>query len=880
MKEASFSNLAYLDQQYQKYLSDPKTVEPSWKHFFEGWEFAQEVGGQDHKGDVKLDHLIQAYRTYGHLNAHFDCLEEKPRALIRELSYQSYGFQESDLKKYFSTENFLSVAEATLAEIIQQLEKTYCGSVGIEYVTAQNPELEAWIQKKIEPGFPIVLTDNQRMEIFHTLNRAELFETFLHTKYVGQKRFSLEGGETLIPMLSMIVDSASNEGVHEVMLGMAHRGRLNVLANLLNKSYAMIFSEFEDTYISDLLEGTGDVKYHKGFSGSITTNKGEQVSVTLAPNPSHLEAVDPVVEGQTRARQQTRGRKEVIPILIHGDASVAGQGVIYETMQLSKLVGYETGGTIHIVVNNHIGFTTLPKDSRSTRYCTDIALTFGAPVFHVNAEDPEACVYAALLALQIRQKFHIDVFIDLNCYRKYGHNEGDEPVFTQPLQYEQIRQKKTIRALYVEQLIAKGVIDAAFAKDAEIKFHEELQKDLDQVTSRSPQPAAEKSIKEERLPSTQVSVQELQQLAQQFCHIPQELNVHPKIRKLQEDRAAMAADPAASKVDWGMGEELAFASLLADGVPIRISGQDSRRGTFSHRHAVWVDQQTGSRYYPLSHLKTNQALFDIYNSPLSEFAVLGFEFGFSLSYPEALVIWEAQFGDFSNGAQVVIDQFIASSFQKWGHRSNLVLFLPHGYEGQGPEHSSARLERFLQLSADENWIVANCTTPAQLFHLLRRQALQKVKKPLILMTPKGLLRHPQCLSSLNDLATGNFEEIIPDTSIQKPRRVIFCSGRVYYDLLAARQKEDIALVRIEQLYPLHREKISDVIKRYSGATDWCWLQEEHRNMGAWSYIFPQLNLLTPKSLRYLGRGVSSSTAAGSHALHKVQWTQFIQEALQ
>ncbi len=875
MEDLSFANLAYLDEQYRKYLADPASLESSWKHFFEGWEYARHLGGGSNAPDVKIDRLIQAYRIYGHLKARFNCLTEEMPS-VPELAYQNYGFKESDLKTIFPTNGFLKTTEAQLEEIIAALEKTYCSGLGIEYMGLQNPELEKWIQNEIEPGFVIPLSNEEILQLFQDLNRAELFEHFLHTKYVGQKRFSLEGGETLIPMLTMIVGSASTEGVREVVLGMAHRGRLNVLANLLNKSYDSIFSEFEDDYLP-LGEGTGDVKYHKGFVGSLKTKKGDEVTVTLTANPSHLEAVDPVVEGGARAKQEMIGKKEVIPILIHGDASVAGQGVVYETLQLSKLNGYQTGGTLHIVVNNQIGFTTIPKDGRSTRYCTDIALAFGAPVFHVNAEDPESCVYAALLALKIRQKFHVDVFIDLNCYRKYGHNEGDEPAFTQPLLYEKIRQKKTIRTLYLEKLVSTGLMNPATASAIEIEFKDKLQKALDQPPSKpiSKTPVA----KEEKSVVPPVAVEALQTYAKEFCHVPEGFNIHPKIQKLQDDRLAMVGDPAAKKIDWGMGEHLAYASILADGVHVRISGQDSRRGTFSHRHAAWIDQKTEGRYFPLSHLSTNKALFDVYNSPLSEYAVLGFDFGYSMVYTKALVIWEAQYGDFANGAQIIIDQFLASSEQKWGHRSGLTLYLPHGYEDQGPEHSSARLERFLQLSANNNWTVASCTTPAQLFHLLRRQAHQTLKKPLILMAPKALLRKPECVSSLSELAAGSFEEVLTDPSVKQARRVVFCSGRVYYDLLAARKTSDVALIRIEQLYPLEDEKIKNVIKSYAGASEWCWVQEEPRNMGAWNYIFPQLNQLTPKAVRYAGREASSSPAAGSHVLHKEQFAKFIQEAL-
>ncbi len=877
MKDLSFSNLAYLDEQYRIFLKDPQVLEPSWKYFFEGWELARTVVSGVQAPDVKIDRLIHAYRTYGHLKAHFNCLSEEDSIPIPELAYQTYGFQESDLKTLYPTGGFLKASDAPLKQILEALEKTYCGSIGIEYMGLQNQDLEKWIQKEIEPGFNLPLTADEKIQIFHDLKKAELFENFLHTKYVGQKRFSLEGGETLIPMLTALVTSAPTEGVREVMIGMAHRGRLNVLANILNKSYDAIFHEFEDFYTPLSGEETGDVKYHKGFARTLTTKKGDQVHVVISANPSHLEAVDPVIEGQARARQELVGRKEVIPILIHGDASVAGQGIVYETLQLSKLNGYQTGGTLHIVVNNQVGFTTLPKDGRSTRYCTDIALAFGAPVFHVNAEDPEGCVYATALALKIRQKFHLDVFIDLNCYRKYGHNEGDEPAFTQPQQYEKIRKKKTIRSVYLEKLISTGIMSAAVVEAAETEFKDLLQKALDQV-SKTAFPLKETPSKEEKTSVPLVSTQTLQQYAHDFCQVPPGFNIHPKISKLQEERQTMVSNPSSPRIDWGMGEHLAYASLLAEGIHIRISGQDSRRGTFSHRHAMWVDQKSGRHYYPLSHLKTNKATFDVYNSPLSEFAVLGFDFGYSLFYPNSLVIWEAQFGDFANGAQVIIDQFISSSQQKWGTKSGLALFLPHGYEDQGPEHSSARLERFLQLSGNNNWTVANCTTPAQLFHLLRRQAFQTTKRPLILMTPKALLRKPECVSALDAFAAGGFEEVIPDSASQNARRAIFCSGRVYYDLLAARQAKDIALIRIEQLYPFPLEQLQGVIETYKGVSDWVWVQEEPRNMGAWSYIFPHLNRLTPQALRYIGRETSSATAAGSHVIHREQFNKFIKEA--
>jgi 2-oxoglutarate dehydrogenase E1 component len=877
MEEISFSNLAYLEEQYQRYRTDPASLDPSWRHFFDGWDLAKSLAPASGFSDLKIYQLIEAYRTYGHLKARDNPLFA-PLTEVRELSLKNLGFDQSDLSRSFPTCGFLPVAEAPLSEIIEALEKTYCGAIGIEYMGLRKPELESWLQKIIEPNFSLPFTKEDKLEIFHELNRAELFETFLHMKYVGQKRFSLEGGETFIPMLAFAIEAGVGEGIHEIVLGMSHRGRLNVLANILNKSYATIFNEFESHYTPDLAEGTGDVKYHKGFIGSLLTKSGEKIAITLSANPSHLEAVDPVVEGQARAKQELKGHETVLPILVHGDASVAGQGVVYETLQLSKLKGYETGGTLHVVINNQIGFTTIPKDGRSTQYCTDIAFAFGAPVFHVNAEKPEACVYAMLLALKIRQKFHCDVFIDLICYRKYGHNEGDEPAFTQPIENKIIKEKKSIRELYKESLIQEGVLDRQAGEKLETEFKNLLQAALDTVASK---PAAvQASAKEDvfaPLP-TAVPAATLIALAEDFCRVPDGFNLHPKIKRLAEERLAMVkADPKQPTIDWGMGEHLAYASLLMDGVHVRLSGQDSKRGTFSHRHAVWVDQLVeDKRYYPLSHLKNLKAPFDVFNSPLSEYAVLGFEFGYSLFYPHSLVIWEAQFGDFANGGQIIIDQFIACSQQKWGHVSGITLMLPHGYEGQGPEHSSARIERYLQLSGDDNWQIVNCTTSAQIFHVLRRQAMKK--KPLIIFTPKALLRNQLCFSPLNDFTTGAFEEFFDDSQ-KNPKKVLFCSGKVYYDLVTERKRDGIAIVRIEQLYPFHREKFKKLVEKYKSLQEFCYVQEEPSNMGAWNFLRPILEELLGKPLRYIGRGPSSSTAAGSYALHKKQYDQMIQEAL-
>jgi 2-oxoglutarate dehydrogenase E1 component len=872
MNEISFSNLAYLEEQYQKYRTNPEGTEPSWRHFFEGWELARSLAPPAISLDLKIYHLIEAYRIYGHLKAQINPLANQ-RDEVKELSLASLGFKESDLNQPFPTCGFLPKQEASLREIIEALEKTYCGFIGFEYMGLRMPELETWLQKIIEPNCQIPFSREEKLAIFNDLNKAELFETFLHTKYVGQKRFSLEGGETFIPMLAFILEEACEEGVTDVFIGMAHRGRLNVLANILNKSYESIFHEFEDHYDPSLIEGTGDVKYHKGFSGALPTKKGKQIAVTLSANPSHLESVDPVVEGQARAKQEIQGHDSALPILVHGDASVAGQGVVYETLQLCKLRGYETGGTIHIVINNQIGFTTLPKDSRSTRYCTDIALAFSAPVFHVNAERPDECVYAALLALKIRQKFKCDVFIDLNCYRKYGHNEGDEPAFTQPLEYQLIREKQTIRSIYRHQLVQENLLDAVNADRIDKEFKEYLQNALEKVSSVVPTGSSHKEDPFETY-LTAVPAATLVELAEDFCHVPSDFNLNPKIKRLLEDRLAMMK----TKIDWGMAEHLAYASLLADGVHVRISGQDSRRGTFSHRHAVWVDQKREEvRYFPLSHLQKKKALFDVFNSSLSEFAVLGFEFGYTLFYPRALVIWEAQFGDFANGAQIIIDQYIASSEQKWGHRSGLTLLLPHGFEGQGPEHSSARMERFLQLSADNNWQIVDCTTPAQLFHLFRRQALRQAPMPLVVFSPKGLLRHPACMSALSDFSQGTFQEMIDDT-VDDPKTILLCTGRIYYDLLAERKRDDVAIIRIEQLYPFHREKFQNLVQKYKKTQIWRWVQEEHSNAGAWNYIKSLLEEGLGRAVEYAGRGPSASTAAGSYALHKKQHAKLIEDA--
>ncbi|MBS0649649.1 MAG: 2-oxoglutarate dehydrogenase E1 component [Verrucomicrobia bacterium] len=896
-KDFSYANLANLNAMealYQNYKQDPNSVEPSWRHFFEGMEFGSSAMPSapatiQESPDLRIYLLIDTYRKFGHLMTSCNPISTIVAKEPHELNLQKLGFKESELDAQFPTCGFLKERSAPLRTIVDALKRTYCGKIGVEYMGLGSPELEAWVQSKIEPYFPLELSSEDKVRIMHQLNKAELFEMFIHTKYVGQKRFSLEGGETLIPMLSAIIETGAEIDALEFIIGMAHRGRLNVLANILNKSYSLIFNEFEDFLSPDLVEGTGDVKYHKGFVGALDTKNGKRIPVTLVANPSHLESVDPVVEGIARAKQEllrdkSKERPGIIPVLIHGDAALAGQGVVYETMQFANLNGYSTGGTVHLVINNQIGFTTLPKDSRSTLYCTEIARSFRSPVFHVNAEDPEGCVRVAKLAMQIRNKFHCDVFIDLNCYRKYGHNEGDEPTFTQPLEYAIIKNKKSIRTLFKEQLIKETVLNEPQAAQLEEEFKKSLQDALQETSSSVPLKAkTEKPSSDAALSqiATAVDAATLKQMADRLCAVPEDMKIHPKIQRLLQDRLAMVqSDPNKATIDWGMGESLAYATLVNEGVHVRLSGQDARRGTFSHRHAIWMDQVKEQKYFPLSHIREAQAPFDVYNSPLSEYAVLGFDFGYSVAYPNSLVIWEAQFGDFANGAQIIIDQYISSSEQKWGLSTNLTLLLPHGYEGQGPEHSSARMERFLQLAGHDNTRIANCTEPAQLFHLLRAQALNATKKPLIIFSPKALLRHPLCVSSLQDFTQGHFREVLDDPmKPAAPKKLLFCSGKIYYELAAERQKQnrsDVAILRIEQLYPFPKAHIERLLEQYKGYAQCAWVQEEHQNMGAWEYIHHNFE----HPIQYVGRDRSASPAVGSHKLHHQQHETLMRQAFE
>jgi 2-oxoglutarate dehydrogenase E1 component len=812
-----------------------------------------------------------------------------------------------------------------LRDLIAALRETYCRNVGVEYMHIQDTRVRRWLEERMEPGRNRPKYDRERkIRILKTLHYAELFERFLHTRYTGHKRFSLEGAETLIPQLESIVDRATDLKVREIIIGMAHRGRLNVLANILRKPYEEIFAQFEDRYLPESDDGDGDVKYHLGFSSDRVNSRGALVHVSLSPNPSHLEAVDPVVEGRVRAKQtlfRDTERRRGIPLLVHGDAAFAGQGLVAETLDLSQLEGYTTGGTIHIIVNNQIGFTTNPSDARSTRYCSDIGKVIQAPIFHVNGEDPEAACYVAELALEFRQTFRQDMIIDLFCYRKYGHNEGDDPSYTQPIMYSKIRGRPSPALVYTETLIMTGDLTVAETEAITTRFQEKLQQSLEEVkTGPASYPVMygydgqwkglTADYSQEPV-MTGVDEKVLQRIADQLLNPPEGFRVNAKITHLFEGwRRALDASPHKPEapargpehkpeapargpggdgehggIPWAFAEALAFGSLVLEGIPVRLSGQDSRRGTFSQRHAVLFDTETGQSFTPLANLDPEQATFTVLDSMLSEAAVLGFEFGFSLDSPGTLVLWEAQFGDFANGAQVIIDQFLVCSESKWQRSSGLVLLLPHGYEGQGPEHSSARLERYLQACAEDNIQVCYPSTPAQYFHVLRRQMKRPFRKPLIMMTPKSLLRDKLAVSSVRELVAGHFQEVIDDAGVEagRLRRVVFCSGKVYYDLLKQRNQEgisDVALVRVEQLYPFPEEQLKKVLARYTSrkVREWVWAQEESHNMGAWSFIEPRFRALGCE-LRYVGRDASASSATGSVQVHQREQKELVEAAL-
>jgi 2-oxoglutarate dehydrogenase E1 component len=889
-------NLDAIEDAYRRWKEDRASVDASWRTFFEGFELGanRTAAPLDTAGQTAIIRLIDAYRDLGHFLAHLDPLSDRPASYpLLELS--EFGLSEADLDRTFDTSHFLGLPRATLRELLQALRETYCRHIGVEYTHIQDTRIRRWLQERMEPrrNQPN-LPRRQRLRILMELHYAELFERFLHTRYVGQKRFSLEGAETLVPLLDAIVEKAADSGVQEIVLGMAHRGRLNILANIIGKPYEEIFAEFEDVARPEAVDGDGDVKYHLGFSGDRTSARGNRIHVSLTPNPSHLEAVDPVVEGRTRAKQELFGdveRKRGMPLLIHGDAAFAGQGLVAETLNLAQVDGYTTGGTVHVVVNNQIGFTTSPNDARSTTYCTDIAKMLQVPIFHVNAEDPEAAVYIAELALDFRQTFGKDVVVDLVCYRRHGHNEGDEPSFTQPIMYGKIRERPTLGEIYTEQVILQGVLTVDETEAIDEQFQGKLHQAQREVKQHPPGRAGMPGFgaRWSRFTpayssapvDTAVPYDTLWEITQRLTEVPESFTMNPKLARLLEVRRAEMERQ--QPVDWSLAESLALGALLLEGTAVRLSGQDSRRGTFSQRHAVLYDAKTGERYFPLGNLRPGQASYHVYDSPLAETAVLGFEFGYSLDAPDWLVMWEAQFGDFANGAQVIIDQFVVCSESKWRRASGLVMLLPHGYEGQGPEHSSARLERYLQMFAEDNIQVANLTTPAQYFHILRRQMRRSFRKPLILMTPKSLLRHKEAVSPVSAFTADRFHELLDDDQAEpsRVRRVLLCSGKVYYDLReqqAADHVDNVAIVRLEQIAPFPEDSLKQALGRYRNAREWLWVQEESQNMGAWTFVEPRLRA-RGYEVRYVGRDASASPATGSHHIHDQEQKELVAAAL-
>jgi len=890
-------NLDAIEAAYQRWRDNPTSVDDSWRLFFEGFELGADRAGTspaDGRAQASIIRLIDAYRDLGHFLAHLDPLGDK-KTTHPLLELAEFGLDEGDLDRTFDTSHFVGLPRATLRELLDGLQETYCRTIGVEYMHIQDTRIRRWLQERMEPrrNEPN-FQKRQKLRILMELHFAELFERFLHARYVGQKRFSLEGSETLIPLLDALAEKAPELGVREIVLGMAHRGRLSVLANIIGKPYEEIFSEFEDNFLPNSIDGDGDVKYHLGFSAARVTARGHNLHLSLTPNPSHLEAVDPVVEGRTRAKQRFFGdpdRTMGLPLLIHGDAAFAGQGLVAETLNLSQLNGYRTGGTIHIIVNNQIGFTTAPSDARSTVYCTDVAKMIQVPIFHVNGEDPEATVFVTELALEFRQKFHSDVVVDMYCYRRHGHNEGDEPSFTQPLMYAKIRERPTLSEVYTEQLIMRGDLTADETEAIDSEFQHKLQGALEEVRTGPPEVAGMRGPGgrwqglsrhySHAVVETGVPRETLVSITEGLARVPEHFTVHPKIAKQLDARLKEIREDR--PVDWAFAEALAFGSLLLEGTHVRLSGQDSRRGTFSQRHAVLYDAVTGQPYYPLNGLAPNQASFSAYDSLLSEAAVLGFEFGYSLELPDTLVLWEAQFGDFANGAQVIIDQFLVASSSKWQRDSGLVLLLPHGYEGQGPEHSSARPERFLQLCGEDNIQVAYPSTPAQYFHILRRQMKRNFRKPLVLLTPKSLLRHKVAVSPIEELTGDNFQEVLDDASVDpsRVRRVVMCSGKVYYDLLEQRAKDNaghVALVRVEQFYPFPNEPIQRLLARYRKAKEFLWAQEESFNMGYWTFMEARLRALGCE-VKYVGRDTSASPATGSRTIHLREQKELVETAI-
>ncbi|MDV7139923.1 2-oxoglutarate dehydrogenase E1 component [Maribacter sp. TH_r10] len=916
MDKYSFLNAAhtsYFAEVYDKYLTDPDSVEPSWRAFFQGFDFGVEsstdgpyvsseqeavsstlvADGQvpEHmQKEFKVVRLINGYRTRGHLFTKTNPVRKR-RTYVPTLDLENFGLSDGDLDTVFTAGEVIGLGPNTLREIVGHLQRIYCDAIGVEYIYIRKPEFVNWIQDwiNVNDNHPDFNSD-QKKHILKKLNQAVSFESFLHTKYVGQKRFSLEGNESLIPALDAIVERAAEMGVEQFVMGMAHRGRLNVLTNIFGKSAKAIFSEFDGKdYEQEIFDG--DVKYHLGWTSDRKSDNGNKIKMNIAPNPSHLETVGPVVEGIVRAKQDAHYKdnfSKVLPIVVHGDAAIAGQGVVYEVVQMAKLDGYKTNGTIHIVVNNQIGFTTNYLDARSSTYCTDVGKVTLSPVLHVNADDVEAVCHAALFALEYRMRFNTDVFIDLLGYRKYGHNEGDEPRFTQPKLYKAIAKHKNPRDIYAEKLIAEGIIEEGYVRQLEEEYKASLEEELEDSrkedkTIITPFMADEwkdfTAVREWEMLDyidTTYDKNKLSHIAEVLTKLPEDKKFLRKMVKLVGDRKKMFFET--DKLDWAMGELLAYGSLLEEGFDVRMSGQDVERGTFSHRHAVMKVEDSEEEIMLLNNVSEKQGNFHIYNSLLSEYAVVGFDYGYAMASPNTLTIWEAQFGDFSNGAQIMIDQYISAAEDKWKLQNGLVMLLPHGYEGQGAEHSSARMERYLQLCARDNMYIADVTTPAQMFHILRRQIKANFRKPLIIFTPKSLLRHPEAVSSVEDFVSGRFKEVLDDATaeVHKVKSLVLCTGKFYYDLLAERnrlKRNDVALVRIEQLFPLPIDQIDAILEKYSGADDVVWAQEEPRNMGAWSHLM--MHYEKSNGFRVASRRFYASPAAGSAVRSKNRHQQVL-----
>jgi 2-oxoglutarate dehydrogenase E1 component len=915
MDKYSFLNTAhtsFFSELYDKYLVNPDSVEPSWRAFFQGFDFGLEssldeldidenrttaiVNGakielpESLQKEFQVIRLIDGYRSRGHLFTETNPVRER-RHYEPTLDIQNFGLEVSDLATIFNAGDIIGIGPCSLNEIIRHLQSIYCDAIGVEYMYIRKPERVKWIQDWINVNDNHPNFDSERKKhILKKLNHAISFETFLHTKYVGQKRFSLEGNESLIPALDVIFERAAEMGVKQFVMGMAHRGRLNVLTNIFGKSAKDIFSEFDGKdYEQEIFDG--DVKYHLGWTSDRKSDNGNKIKMNIAPNPSHLETVGAVVEGIARAKQDAHYQDDfskVLPIVVHGDAAIAGQGLVYELVQMANLDGYKTGGTIHIVVNNQIGFTTNYLDARTSTYCTDVAKVTLSPVLHVNADDAEAVVHASLFALEYRMRFASDVFIDLLGYRKYGHNEGDEPRFTQPKLYKAIAKHKNPRDIYAERLMKEGVIDDTFVAELEKQYKDSLEEKLEDSrkedkTEITPFMADEwkgfENVREWKMMDavdTTFDKNKLTKIAKVLTELPKDKKFLRKVEKLVNDRHNMYFE--SDHLDWAMGELLAYGSLLEEGFAVRMSGQDVERGTFSHRHAVMKVEESEEEVILLNMLSEKQAKFQIYNSLLSEYGVVGFDYGYAMASPNTLTIWEAQFGDFSNGAQIMIDQYISAAEDKWKLQNGLVMLLPHGYEGQGAEHSSARMERYLQLCAKDNMYVADVTTPAQMFHILRRQMKANFRKPLIIFTPKSLLRHPKAVSKVSELAEGGFQEVIDDKTAdaKKVKSLVFCTGKFYYDLLAVKEeqeRDDVALVRVEQLFPLPEEKMKEVMKKYKNADDFVWAQEEPRNMGAWSHLL--MHFSEVQKFRVASRRFYAAPAAGSAVRSKKRHQQVI-----